>query len=273
MFKYLLPILMLCTPVLAQETVDPPKPEPVAEKISITVPKGVLGEGKRLSPYVFDATTKCYLSISIPDVESLKTLVWHLEDAPPDVEAINATSELPGTILVFTSGNAPGLYLVEADWDKGFSKVWLQIKGNIPPPDPIDPIDPVDPDEPVDPNIQTGFRVITVYESTEKLTQNQSNIITAVRIRKYLDAKCTKGTVGQFTGVSEYRFWDKDGKDAAKDSPSIKKMWENLKPSLATVPLPFMAIETNGKRVVIPLRETATVEAVMTKLIELGGPE
>lgn len=273
---------MLCTSVLAQEKVDPPNPDPTPEKISISVPKGVLGEGKRLAPYVFDATTKCYLSINIPDVASLKTLVWHTEDGPPDIEAINATVELPGTILSFSSGNTPGLFLVEADWDKGFSKIWLEIKGSGPspppidppkPPGPIDPPKPPEPPVPVDPTVQAGFRVMTVYESTEKLTKNQSNIITAVRIRKYLDAKCSKGNAGQFDGVSEYRFWDKDGKDATKDSPTIKKMWENLKPTLATVPLPFMAIEANGKRVVVPLRETATVEAVMNKLIELGGPE
>lgn len=277
MFKYLILFLGLCTSVCAQEvpTVDPPKP---LEKVTIQVPKGVLGEGKRLSPYVFDSSTKCYLTLNLSDPASLKTLVWYTEDGPPDIEPINSTLENPGTILSFSSGNTTGLFLVEADWDKGFSKVWLEIKGSGPsppfPPKPVDPDIPPGPVDPiVDPNVQSGFRVITVYESASKLTKEQSNIMTAVRIRKYLDAKCSKGTDGQYKGFPEYRFWDKDGKDSAKDSPSIKKMWDNLKPSLTTVPMPFMAIEANGKKIVVPLREGSTVEAIMTKLIEIGGPE
>lgn len=271
--RFIIALLCLSSSLLAQD----PKPEPVPvqppEEVKISVPKGVLGDGKRLSPYVFDSTTKCYLTLNLTDQESLKTLRWYTEDGPPDIEPINATDDLPGTILSFSSGNTPGLFLVEADWDKGFSKVWLEIKGSGPsPPKPDDPLIPPGPG-PVDPSVQPGFRVITVYESTEKLTKEQSSILTAVRIRKYLDAKCSKGTDGQYKGLAEYRFWDKDGKDSSKDSPSIKKMWDALKPSLTSVPLPFMAIEANGKKIVIPLRENATVEMVMTKLIEIGGPE
>lgn len=267
--KYLILLLGLCTSVLAQE----PKPDPVKppEEVKITVPKGVLGEGKRLSPYVFDSTTKCYLTLNLTEPESLKTLKWYTEDGPPDIEPINATEDMPGTILSFSSGNTTGLFLVEADWDKGFSKIWLEIKGSGP--SPPKPVDPDIPPGPVDPNVQPGFRVITVYESTEKLTKDQSNILASTRIRKYLDKKCSKGTEGQYKDLPEYRFWDKDNKDQNKDSPAIKKMWDDLKPSLVTVPIPFMAIEANGKKIVIPLRENATVEMVMTKLIEIGGPE
>lgn len=289
MLKYLITLLLLCTTVHAQEPVLPPDPATVKpdvkpavvvpEEVKITVPKGVLGEGKRLAPYVFDSTTKCFISLPLVDAASLKTLVWHTEDGPPDIEAINATTELPGTILSFSSGNVPGLFLIEADWDKGFSKIWLEIKGSGPapppippgpiPPGPVPPVPPI----PVDPNVQTGFRVITVYESTNKLTKDQSNIMTAVRIRKYLDKVCTKGTDGQYKGLPEYRFWDKDGKDSSKDSATIKKMWLDIRPNILVTPMPFMAVEANGKRVAIPLGETATVEMVMNKLIELGGPE
>lgn len=274
--KYLLAFLALSGVLFAQEPPKPVEPTPApipAVQVKITVPKGVFGEGLRNSPYVFDSSTKCYLTLNLTEPESLKTLTWYTEDGPPDIEPINATETTPGTILSFSSGNTAGLFLVEADWDKGFSKVWLEIKGSGPSP-PIPEPDPnIIPPGPVDPNVQAGFRVMTVYESKEKLTSNQSNIMASVRIRKYLDKKCSKGTEGQYKDLPEYRFWDKDGKDQNKDSTAIKKMWDDLKPSLASVPMPFMAIEANGKKIVVPLRETATVESVMTKLIEIGGPE
>ena len=244
----------------------------------------MLGEGKRLSPYIFDSTTKCYLILPLTDAGSVKSLTWITDDGPPDIEPIGPnTEELPSTILGFSQAS-PGLYLIEADWDKGFSKLWLEIKGSgpSPPPIPVDPtIPPVPPGPfppgPVDPVVQTGFRAMFVYESANKLTSNQSNIMAAVRIRKYLDAKCSKGTDGVYKGFPEYRFWDKDGKEITKDSTTIKKLWTDLKPNLpggtSPVDMPFLAIQANGKNVIVPLRENATVESVMTKLIELGGAE
>lgn len=252
----------------------PPK---VETKVTITVPKGVLGEGKQKAPYVFDSSTKNYLILPLTDAASLKTLQWVTDDGPPDIEPIGPNiAESPSTILGFSQAS-PGLYLVEADWDKGFAKVWLLIKGSGPAPPVVDPTIPPGPVVPtppvVDPTAQTGFRAMFVYESTNKLTKEQSNIMTSVRIRKYLDKVCSKGTDGQYRGLPEYRFWDKDGKDATKDSSTIKKLWADLKPSIDTVQMPFMAIRANGKDVVIPLRESATVDSVLTKLVELGGPE
>lgn len=253
---------------------EPKVVEPVVkveEKVTIQVPKGVLGEGKQKAPYVFDSSTKNYLILPLTDAASLKTLQWITDDGPPDIEPIGPnTADNPSLILGFSQAS-PGLYLVEADWDKGFAKVWLLIKGSGPAPPIVDP--EVIPPGPVDPVINTGFRAIFVYESTAKLTKDQSNIMTSVRIRKYLDSKCTKGTDGQYKGLPEYRFWDKDGKDATKDSATIQKLWTDLKPNLASVPMPFMAIQSNGKNVIVPIREGATVDSVLTKLVELGGPE
>jgi hypothetical protein len=264
---------------------DPKTDEPVVKvetKVTITVPKGVLGEGKQKSPYVFDSSTKNYLIANLPEGASLKSLVWINDDGPPDIEPIGVnTADNPSLIQGFSQAS-PGLYLSEVYCDKGFAKVWLLIKGSGPAP-PVDPTvppvvvvppGPVVPTPPVvDPSVSSGFRAMFVYESTNKLTKDQSNIMTSVRIRKYLDKVCTKGTDGQYKGLPEYRFWDKDGKDAAKDSATIKKFWTDLKPSIDTVQMPFMAIRANGKDVVVPLREGATVDSVLTKLVELGGPE
>ncbi len=284
MNKSIIAWLFLASLCLAQ---DPPKPDEtvvtdppkVETKVVIQVPKGVLGEGKQKAPYVFDSSTKNYLTLPLLDKESLKSLQWITDDGPPDIEPIGPnTADNPSLILGFSQAS-PGLYLVEADWDKGFAKVWLLIKGSGPAPPVVDPIIPPGPGPtpPVDPSVTTGFRALFVYESADKLTKDQSNIMTSVRIRKYLDKVCTKGTEGQYKGLAEYRFWDDDGKDVAKDTANIMNMWKRLKPNLpgGTSPtaMPFLAVEANGKPIIFPLRDGVTVETVMTKLVELGGPE
>lgn len=278
MQRIIIALLLLGSNLYGQEP-KPVEPSvvviPKIEKVKIQVPKGVLGEGTQKLPYEFDSSTKNYLSLPLVDAASLKTLTWITDDGPPDIEPIGPnTADVPSTILGF-SLSSPGLYLVEADWDKGFAKLWLRIKGSGPSPPPI-VVDPPIPPGPVPPPpvvVVTGFRAMFVYESADKLTKDQSNILTSVRIRKYLDKHCDKGTEGQYKGFPEYRFWDKDGKDSNKDSAAIQKMWKDLRAVNPVPAMPYMAIEANGKQLVFPIREGATVDTVMTKLVELGGPE
>lgn len=97
----------------------------------IVVPKGVNGEGKRKDPFVFDATTKCFLTLPTSADTGLNKLEWDLEDGPPDAETMGDM----GKIVVF-SLTTPGLYQVSARWDGGWAKAWLEIKTSGPPPPP-----------------------------------------------------------------------------------------------------------------------------------------
>lgn len=274
-------VMMLClaaVPLLAQDPPPPdvkdlPKPAP---KVTITVPKGVLGEGKQLSPYVFDSTTKCFLTLSnLPEGTKVARDDWDLEDAPPDAEPIS-----DNTIIALSLAN-PGKYVTNIHGPYGYHKIWLEIKGSGPSP-PVDPPGPgpvippgpvVDPPKPpVDPNarvVPPGFRVMFVYETSSKLTSKQSVILGSTRIRKYLDSKCDKATEGQFKGLPEYRFWDKDGKDANKDSPAIKAMWEGIRGNLGK--LPAVEVHENGKAHYHVLPDDATEDSVLTMLQSYGG--
>lgn len=283
MIKYFIAAMLCCGLAMAEDPVMPPKVDPpkvpdVVQpvKIAIAVPKGVTGTGKRLDPYMFDSTTKCYLSLTLTDAEALKKLEWDNSDGPPDIEPLNATKDSAGTILGFSLSN-PGLYQTYANWGSGFSKVWFEIKGSGPSP-PVDPTipvippGPVVPTPPVDPavtSVPSGFRVMFVYESADKLSPSQSVILGSTRIRKYLDSKCSKASEGAFNGLPEYRFWDKDGKDANKDSPAIKAMWAGVKPVLTK--LPSLAINENGKGHVFVIPDTATEDSVLTMLQTYGG--
>ena len=261
-------VCLLASPLLAQDPVKPDVPVVPPAKVAITVPKGVLGDGKQLAPYVFDATTKCYLSLSnLPDDAKVKPDDWDLVDGPADAEPLSDFK-----IIAFSQAN-PGKYVVAIHGDYGYSKIWLEIKGSGPsPPIVVPPIvippGPVSPPV-VDPNVRVvppGNRALFVYETSARLTSKQSVILGSTRIRKYLDTKCDKATDGQFNGLPEYRFWDKDGKDASKDSAAIKAMWAGIKDSINPNKLPAVEIHENGKAHYHVFPDDATEDSVLTML-------
>lgn len=274
MKKLLVTLCLLCTPLVAQDKPEePPKPP---EKVTIVVPKGVLGEGKKLSPYVFDSTTKCFLSLAnLPEGTKVAVDDWDLEDAPPDAEPLSNN-----TIIAFSQAN-PGNYMANIHGPYGYFKLWFEIKGSgpsppivdpdIPPgPGPLPPVPPV----PVDPNVRVvpaGFRVMFIYETASKLTSKQSVILGSTRIRKYLDSKCDRAIGGVFNGLPEYRFWDKDGKDPNKDSPAIQAMWAGIKSNINPNKLPAVEVHENGKAHYHVLPEDATEDSVLTMLQLYGG--
>lgn len=271
MKKLLLILCLLCSPLLAQDPVkpiiDPPKPDVPGvvippPKVAITVPKGALGDGKQLAPYVFDSTTKCYLTLSnLPNGTKVKEDDWDLVDGPADAELLSDNK-----LIAFSQAN-PGKYVVAIHGDYGYSKIWLEIKGSGPSPPPvIDPVIPPNP-LPVDPNarvVPVGNRVLFVYETSTKLTSKQSVILGSTRIRKYLDTKCEKALDGAFKGLPEYRFWDKDGKDANTDSTAIKAMWTGIKGNIGK--LPAVEIHENGKAHYHVFPDDATEDSVLTML-------
>ena len=112
-------LLLLGSPAFADDLT------PVDDLSVIVAPKECSGTGKRADPFVFTSGTKCVLRLTGKSA----TVVFDLEDAPPDAEAIDR-------VLIFSLAE-PGDYLVIATFDGGFAKAWFTIKGaNGPPPPP-----------------------------------------------------------------------------------------------------------------------------------------
>jgi len=130
-----------------------------------------------------------------------------------------------------------------------------------PPPNPPKPIDP----KPIDPlPVPTGFRVLFIYESMDAVTPAVDTILNSVKIRNYLKAKCTKSA----DGVAEYRFWDKDITVSQNESPTIKSLWESVKPTIGS-DVPRLVVAVNGDAKVYPLPPTEA--ATLEFLKSIGG--
>lgn len=106
------------------KVVDPP---PVLASPVITVPSGVLGDGKRESPYTFDAATICVLMFPNP---ALPKFEWDVDDAVPGI------LKMPGNGAVAFNLEHPGEYFVQCTWEGGKSKAWILVKGSGPSPPP-----------------------------------------------------------------------------------------------------------------------------------------
>lgn len=119
MIRYLvLLVLLLPGAVLADDPVV----------TSISVMESVTGDGKRASPFVFNATTICIVMIKD---EAAKDVAWDLEDGPPKAFIVPG-----GKAVVFPLTG--GEYLIQASWTGGKSKAWLVIhSGPAPPPTPL----------------------------------------------------------------------------------------------------------------------------------------
>lgn len=130
--------------------------------------------------------------------------------------------------------------------------------GPQPPPDP-------EPKPPGPSPAPAGFRVLMVYESSAKLTQEQRNILNSTAITGYLNAHCVKHPK---LGTPEWRKWDKDIEVSPKESETMRKLWEETKPKLGE--LPQILIVVNGKGQLYPLPET---EAETLKLLKQNGGE
>lgn len=130
MLKYLVCFFVLSIPLFAQ---DPPKPvDPVTPPVPviqpmITVPQGVVGDGKRgETAYTFDSTTICVLMFPNP---ALDKFTWDIEDSAP------GSLVMPGGGAVAFNLEKPGEYLLQCSWEGGKSKAWFVVKsGNSPPP-------------------------------------------------------------------------------------------------------------------------------------------
>lgn len=167
--------------------------------------------------------------------------------------------------------SAPHIFIVEAAGEgrveliaipNGFTddgdlvRRWVDC-GHAPQPPPGPDVDPVNP-TPV-----TGFRVLMIYETSAKLTREQSNILNSTKIRGLLNQVCTKGSDGR----AEWRCWDKDIEVGANESKPLVDLWNAVKPKLGELPKLVVAINGNATVMELPASEDATFE----KLKSLAG--
>lgn len=149
--------------------------------------------------------------------------------------------------LVLITADKPGrdellLVPVGAKSEAEAKRVFLRV-GTMPQPPPIDPKPDVKPD--VKPVVVNTFRVFVVYESSQTMTQAQTNVVYGGEVEAYLNAKCTGGKTG----------WRRRDKDANGDEDqAMAALWAAVKPAVTSTPC--FAVEINGKVEIIPVEPT-----------------
>lgn len=106
-----------------------------------------------------------------------------------------------------------------------------------------------------------SLRVIFVKESGATLNAEQTAIPGAKEIREYLESKTTKE--GELAGWREFD----PQQQTANEQPTMKALWEAVKPKL--IPPPCMVIEVNGNAKVMPF--PANVAECMATLKKAAG--
>lgn len=142
-------------------------------------------------------------------------------------------------------------------------RTFVQIgRGPRPPPVVVVPDEPeVDPTP--TPDTPTGFRVILVYESSDKYPPETNNILFSTKITEYLSRACVQGP----NKIPEWRKWDKDVQLTSIESPTLKALWEQSKPKFGT--LPQLIIAVNGKAQIVELPPTE--QETLDLLKKFGG--
>lgn len=128
---------------------------------------------------------------------------------------------------------------------------------------PIPPPKPVDPKPDPKPEPATGLRVIFVYESSDKLTPAERDVIFSPKVEQYLNQKCAKSAGGQ----PEWRRWDKDVVLGPAVPATLKQLWTDTKPKLGTLPQLLIVNDRNGQLHALP----ATEAEALTLLKQYGG--
>lgn len=106
-----------------------------------------------------------------------------------------------------------------------------------------------------------SLRVIFVKESGATLSADQTAIPSAGEIRQYLEAKTTKEG-----DVAGWREFDPE-QQTANEQPTMKALWEAVKPKL--IAPPCLVIEVNGNAKVMPF--PANVAECMATLKKAAG--
>lgn len=180
-------------------------------------------------------------------------MVWVKTENPLGRSAIG----LSGDGREYTGTMSVGDWIAFSVVDRGVLREARIVcnHGPTPPPKPVDPINPINPITPVVPVDPTpddtkppvpvsSFRVIFIKESGVTLDAAQTAIPGAKAVRDYLFSKTTREN-----GVTGWREYDPDT-DATNDQPTMRAMWEQVKPKLTAIPC--IAIEVNGNVEILP---------------------
>lgn len=243
-------ILSLCTATLFAADPPPTSPPTPEQDLSVLVaPKEVTGTGKKLDPFLFTTSTRCYLKLTGENTG----VAFDLEDAPSDTEIIE------NRYAVF-SLYEPGLYQLTAHGGSIYSKVWFQIKSGADPPH----VDPPD----VTPVVGKLWVVIVKDGAhLSQLPSSQMQALLSTTVRDYCATHCQKGTDGK---TPEFKTYDKDT-DVSQQTPAIQKAFklavEDLKRSGTNGPWLAVSNGKTGYSGPLPLTEGA----VLDKLKVYGG--
>lgn len=151
-----------------------------------------------------------------------------------------------------------------ADGKAVLSRCLITVRGAEPvppgptPPGPTPP-GPTPPPSPA-PIPADGFRVLIVYETADRLPQEQQAILYSKVVRDYLNAKCVLGPDNK---TREWRIYDKD---IATDGES--KIWQDAMKRPRSK-LPWIVISTGKVGYEGPLPDT--VDAALELLKKFGG--
>ncbi len=244
-------IVSLCTATVFAADPPPMNPPTPEQDLSVLIaPKEVTGTGKKLDPFLFTTSTRCYLKLTGEN----SGVAFDLEDAPADTEIIE------NRYAVF-SLSEPGLYQLTAYGGSIYSKVWFQIKSGTDPPD----------DDRTDVTPFVGKLWVVIIKDGAHLSQlpaSQVQALLSTAVRDYCATHCQKGMDGK---TSEFKTYEKDT-DVSQQSPAIQKAfklavadWEK-----SGTKGPWLAV-SNGKTGYsgpLPLTEAAVIE----KLKVYGGP-
>lgn len=178
------------------------------------------------------------------------------------------TATRKGNVLQVDAVAKPGTVTVAVEYTvvdfdaKKFETRFGETKINVGvvSPNPVDPPKPIDPPKP---QPVTSFRVILVTESAKTLTAAQNSVLHGKVVRDYLTANTTPEA-----GWAGWREFDKDA-NADKDSPTIKALWNAIKPKLTTTPC--VAVEVNGNVEIIPLASTPAEMVATFDTYRKGG--
>lgn len=186
--------------------------------------------------------------------------LWDVEPLDDPAAVVDYAGVVDGEALTFVA--PPGRYRVEllavAGGDRPkISRVRHTV--TIGPPGPAPQPKPPKPDDPPAPKPVGDFRVLFVRESGAPTP----TYLQSAELLAYLNRKCAKAA----NGLAEWRVYDPQQVVTDRESPTMKALWEAVKPKLGGGPQ--VAVGVGSSVTLLPL--PADLPALMTTLKKYGG--
>jgi hypothetical protein len=193
----------------------------------------------------------------------------HFWTCPAGVQAVDRGNRLEitaapkGTVTV----NVKSISTL-IDWEKKtsryvtrFGSVTFQVLDAAD--DPKPPVIPMPPDKPDKPEIpkrmSPELRVLLVGNDKAG-TEAQRKVWASLSVKQHLDARCAKDSA---SGRPEWRKLDR-GAALPDPNPTMTRLWSDVKPLIATAPLPLIVvvIDQTGKVYSLPESIQATMDLI-----------